>query len=452
MVALCQTAAPVGAAAQSRSVVAIVVSDVPSKRRMAARLARALERSGHRSLLVLSDGDEPEPGLETLRGGLRVAVDDRPRSPLEQRRAIRTAADRVASIRDERLAVIFGASPDLIVVDIEEYETLLALLATADRPPLASLCTFFDVFPSPGIGPNETVPLEGALRIPRSWLSWRWTWLRMRLHDVKRQVMARGTDRIAVSRRLARRWGVRRELTMRQWLHPFVPRRLPMLVTNALELDLPHTPRPGVHHIGSLVDPVEPVPVDEVEERMRAARADGKVVVLCSFGTVRTDDEHSLVPRLVALARRRADLLLVLAGAGDDELGADVPSNLITQRWVDQRSLLRHADAAIVHTGNATLHECVLARVPVVAYPFSSNDQPRNAARVRHHLIGEVGDRRRDDVQTINDRVHRVVGDAALAERLDRLAGSLERYQVDSVAVACIEALLDGGHSSFTEE
>ena len=278
--------------------IAIVPSDVPSKRMLAERLGRLLVGAGHRVVMLVdvADGATEASTLEHRLVAMRSRPGParHPRRPLGLRRARRNAATELDPA--DFAAVVAEVAPDLLIIDIEEYEALILALAVLVRPPIAVLCSFFEVWPIAGLGPNDPGPVGGPIERARGNLRWPWVWFRFRVYDVRQQLLSGEVDRISVSRVLARRLGVRRLFTARQWLHPFAPRSLPMLVCNALELDIPHDPRPGVVHIGSLLDPVAPDAVAAIEDHRLAAvveraRTRGRPFVVCAFGTLMTGDE-----------------------------------------------------------------------------------------------------------------------------------------------------------------
>jgi len=442
------------------STIAIVPSDVSSKRMLAQRLSGLLVDAGHRVVVVTTHDVAPEhfdrrdPRVELRSVSLRPPADGVRRRwrPIAQRRAVRAAAE---AIEPARLGVVLDeVAADLAIIDVEEYEALISALALPRHPPLAVLCSFFEPWPIRGVGPNQGEPPAGPLDRVRRRAEWWALWGRMRLYGVKQHFVGAGTDRIAVSRALARRFGVRSQLTARQWVHPFVPTDLPLLVCNAAELDVPHEPRDGVHHIGSLLEPARPL--DEVEDRELAgalsrARRDGRPVVACVFGAVMAGERSPLIERISGAAELRPQYEFVVATADADRRRArGAPANLHAVTWLPQREVLTFSAAAIVHSGNATLHECVAARVPMVVYPFAVNDQPRNAVRVVRHGVGEAGDRDHDDAWAIAARLDRVMADDEMRRRIDALAEKITRYERGGVAVAVVERLLQapGPHVS----
>jgi hypothetical protein len=211
------------------STIAIVPSDVISKRMLALRLATLLAGAGHRAVMLVDEGDHDaiDDGLERRAIPIRWSAGQRRRRwrPVALWRASRDAA---AALDTDALVTVLGeVQPDLLIIDIEEGEALALAIALPSRPPLAVLCSFFDVWPIAGLGPNDPGPAGGFVDRVRGDLRWPWMWFRMRVYHVRQQLVRGEIDRIAVSRALARRLGVRREFTVRQWLHPFAPRHLP---------------------------------------------------------------------------------------------------------------------------------------------------------------------------------------------------------------------------------
>jgi len=103
-----------------------------------------------------------------------------------------------------------------------------------------------------------------------------------------------------------------------------------------------------------------------------------------------------------------------------------------------------------VHTGNATLHECVVARVPMLVHPFEVNDQPRNAARVIRHGIGAL-DEGDGDAGTLAARLDAVIADENIRRRIGELADQVTRYERDGVALAAVEDLLRASDGHLTD-
>lgn len=219
-----------------------------------------------------------------------------------------------------------------------------------------------------------------------------------------------------------------------------------MLVCNAIELDIPHDARPGVVHIGSLLEPAGQdgrgaIDDPQLEAMVERARSNDRPVVVCVFGTLTIGDRDVLVDRVGGLARSRPgiDFVVGLSAEGREAELDELP-NVVARSWLPQRALLAVADAAFVHTGNATLHECVVAGVPMLVRPLGVNDQQRNAARVVRHDLGVLDDG--GTVETLAEQLDGLLDDNDSRRRLDELRDHVMRYERDGVAVAAIEHLV----------
>jgi UDP:flavonoid glycosyltransferase YjiC (YdhE family) len=155
--------------------------------------------------------------------------------------------------------------------------------------------------------------------------------------------------------------------------------------------------------------------------------------------------------RIAEVARRRPDYQFVIGSTIDGHTEEfHGLANIYVGDWIPQRALLTFAAVAFVHTGNATLHECVVARVPMLVHPFEVNDQPRNAARVVRHGIGALdgGD---DDAGTLAARLDAVIADDGIRRRIGELADQVTRYEREGVALAAVEDLLRASDGHLTD-
>ena len=80
--------------------------------------------------------------------------------------------------------------------------------------------------------------------------------------------------------------------------------------------------------------------------------------------------------------------VLLSTGGNDVELG-EVPGNVRVERWVDEPSILGHADAVVGHGGTGTTLSALAAGCPLVGVPLFG-DQPTNVASVAAARAGVV--------------------------------------------------------------
>lgn len=357
----------------------------------------------------------------------------------------RRRRQRAASFSPEPLAqLIQEEHVDLLVIDIEEHETMIAGLAIENCPPIAVLNSFFNLSPSTTTPPLHSSLLPGhdvsaRTRIGLAWIS---GWLIAEKDSLYRRLRSDGLSRHELLRTLARTQGVRHALTRWEWLRPFVPKGLPVLQATAVELDLPHASARNVHPIGPLLEPIaDSAALDDVlQDAVETSRRGGVPLVICVFGAFMAG-EQEFMDRLAAATQLRPDIQFIVADDGQHERWRNA-TNVVVTPWLPQRQLLDVAAAAIVHSGTGTLHECVASAVPTVVYPFAFNDQPGNATRIAHHGLGVLGDRVNDSAEAIAGRLDEVIAAGPIRDRLSSFAAALARYDDDMVAVRTVEQLL----------
>lgn len=427
-------------------------SSIRSKRRLAVALASRLADAGHE--VVLIERSDTGPGTE-----VPVRLVDRRILDLRLDLGATFARPRILSEWRQRRRAVAAFDPtelhrmfdeietDLVIVDIEEQEALIAAMEYHDRLQVAVLSSFFHLFPAWNAPPLDSAVLpapglSSRLRVARAWLS---TWLKAEKDSLYRRARADDLGRVETLRSLARARGVRRTMTRWQWLRPYAPRSLPILQTTATELDLPAALRSNVHAIGPLLDSsIRPEAIDDpaLSAVIQAAIRDQRPIVTCVFGAMLSPaDDFS--DRLAAAVRLRPDIQFIVA-APDEETRWRGVANVFAAPWLPQRELLAVSSAAIIHSGTGTLHECAAAAVPTLVYPYAFNDQLGNAARVLHHGIGLVGDRDNDTPDVMVAQLDRLLEDDRFRSSLESFPASIARYERDHVAVAAVEQLLSG--------
>ena len=359
-------------------------------------------------------------------------------------------------VQRRRVAASFSPDPlvrlieeegvDLLVIDIEEHEAMIAALAMVHGPPVAVLNSFFNLAPSTTTPPLHSPLQPGGDLAARARISLAWIsgWVGSEKDSLYRRLHAERLRRPEILRTVARTQGVRRSMTRLQWLRPFAPKRLPVLQTTAVELDLPHARAKNVHPVGPLLGPSDDAaPIDDLglRDAVETAQRSDTPIVVCVFGAFMAG-ESDFMDRLATAAKLRPGIQFIVADDGENERWRNAP-NVHATPWLPQRRLLSIAAAAIVHSGTGTLHECVAAAVPTVVYPFAFNDQLGNAARIEHHGLGVLGDRDDDSALVIAGRLDEVIADAAMRNRLGSFAVGLRRYEDDMVAARAVEQLLD---------
>jgi MGT family glycosyltransferase len=170
---------------------------------------------------------------------------------------------------------------------------------------------------------------------------------------------------------------------------------------------------------------------EEIETRGRNGRpswpggADA-LKVYVSFGTVvwrywPAEALEALRAVAEALASRPEAIGIVSLGGtepGDAAIRSLTKPNVTVERYVDQWRVLRDADVFVTHQGLNSTHEAVFNLVPMVSYPFFS-DQPGLAERCR-----ELG-----FAVPLSDAPRGPVTETAVAAALAEVAGNGERMR-----------------------
>lgn len=340
-------------------------------------------------------------------------------------------------------------SPDLVLVDLELTELLMASMGSSQVT--AGWTSMQSVWKGRGLPPlgSSIVPGRGPAG---SLAAIELAWLRLRmkrwLRYLRQRITRVGEDRITVLRWAARSLDCRfdEEFDLYQWLVPAVPRRVPVLSFTLAELEFPHEPAPQLIHAGPVIG--ERPTRDDAVARVRAVAhrvqgRPGKALVYCSFGAWDKGNDRDLVARVVAAVASRPDWELVV-GLGDrldpSTLGV-MPDNVHLFRWAPQIELLELANVAIHHAGISSVNECLRFGVPMVVYPFDFLDQPGNAARVVFHGLGIRGDRTADDPATIVGHLERAI-EGEFRQAVRAMQQTIERYEADQVAVSAVTRLL----------
>lgn len=225
--------------------------------------------------------------------------------------------------------------------------------------------------------------------------------------------MARGRrlDRLtgmgSVYRRLARASGFPRHLLGRGPLGYEL--KIPQII--ACEERFEFTADAPAHqtYVGASVDRARREPAFDWEWRVPTTP-----LAYCALGTRAGVYPHALsfLVRVIKAFEGLPGWQLLLA-AGDllpaleRSLGQPPPRHVKVVRDVPQLATLERARIMLTHGGLGSVKECLTFGVPMIVFP-GADDQFGNAARVRHHGVGAVGDLARSTPEEIRELVARV--------------------------------------------
>lgn len=155
------------------------------------------------------------------------------------------------------------------------------------------------------------------------------------------------------------------------------------------------------YYLGASCRPYEIEP--QLEMRLQKMKASGKPIVYVSFGTVfsvRGDVLKKIYQALVKLDYCVVASIGVLANKYYPYLQPE----WITGEFLPQLLILKYADLLVGHGGNNSITEALANGVPVVAFPFAS-DQFFSAKAIEENDIGTVCDPNHADVDEICNKL-----------------------------------------------
>lgn len=226
---------------------------------------------------------------------------------------------------------------------------------------------------------------------------------------------------------VGRRWGV----DLGNWLaviYNAAPNALCLSTPELTDRELPA----GWHYVGPLLDPPPP--------RRSYGR---RPFVYVSFGT-----HESTEPTKAAVEALAGESLDVLLSTGRTGLSAEklghLPSNIEVRSFVSAADVLAGADVFVTHAGSGSVHEALLAGVPMVCVP-QAVDQFDWARRITE--LG-AGKRVHADSGAIRTAVREVLENHAYRERAhelgQRLAASGGAAHVVHLAERLVGAPISG--------
>ena len=172
----------------------------------------------------------------------------------------------------------------------------------------------------------------------------------------------------------------------------------------------------------------------------RAPRGERPLVYVC-FGTSFNARAGHFMAAIEALADEPVDVL-ISTGRGlltSEHLGP-LPSNVTLQDFVPAREVLARASLHVTHGGCNSVHETLLAGVPMLLIPQAWDQWPL-AGRVEGLGAGLIVEESADAVRTA---ARWLLDDPSIAARAATLGEHLAHYDGERVLTGAIERVLAG--------
>jgi MGT family glycosyltransferase len=227
-------------------------------------------------------------------------------------------------------------------------------------------------------------------------------------------------------RAIASRWGV--ELESAGLTHSLADIKLSFSTEHILG---DHRLEPNWRFIGPLMNAIP-----------RATRQPSRPLVYVCFGTSFNGRVGLFKKVIVALADDPVDVL-VSTGRGEVTMAdlEPLPANVTLQEFVDAREVLSRASVHISHCGCNSVHESLLAAVPMVCLP-QAFDQFSLARRVGQLGAGLTVD---EDPLAIRGAVHLLLQSDKARERTRMLSTHLTEFDGEVRVAQILDYALSGG-------
>jgi MGT family glycosyltransferase len=204
-----------------------------------------------------------------------------------------------------------------------------------------------------------------------------------------------------------RRWGV----DLGDWVATLV-NTAAHTVSYSTEAITGRPPPEGWCYAGPLMRPRRP-----------AARSESVPLVYVAFGTALKEFTALFCLAIEALADQPFEVIVATGGGSPSRLGP-LPSNVTVRAFVDQPAVLSRTRVHLTHGGAGSVHESLLAGVPMVCLPVGS-DQFHWAEQIERLGAGEQVE---PNVAVIRGAVLRLLEDSPARARARALGRQLARH------------------------
>jgi len=155
-------------------------------------------------------------------------------------------------------------------------------------------------------------------------------------------------------------------------------------------------------------------------------------LIYFSFGTVvdilllrnAKDDFVKFINRIIQACSEIDGLTLIISLGGRNfpkhEL-INSSKNIHIFDWVPQQTeILNKASLAITHGGLGTVKECLINKVPMLAYPIAG-DQFGNSGRIVYHKLGLRGKYKRDSSKKIKQKIQTILKSESISQNVKKM-------------------------------
>lgn len=331
---------------------------------------------------------------------------------------------------DRFLQTVSTVKPDLVIIDIELHEHIMALHTAKYKVLLLS--QWFSTWNRKGLPPigEDTIPGIGW---KGSNIGMIWSWWKLKMQRwfifTKKKIVTVATDRRSILKKFALECGFPlKYIRENYWPGPFSYDQLPVISMVAREMDFPHDMRPGHDYVGPMVRAErKEVNIDSMELArlstiLNTTSLKKKQLVYCSVSTFKAGDENFIKRVIKAFEGQENWVLIVsLGGLVKADNFKDLPKNVHAFEKVPQLLVLSHANLSINHGGIHTINECIHFKVLMLVYSGKRSDQNGCAARVHYHGLGIMADKDQDTFSDIRNKIMQILESKSIKLNIKRM-------------------------------
>ena len=222
-------------------------------------------------------------------------------------------------------------------------------------------------------------------------------------------------------------------------------RSVPELVLYPQEFDFARKGKipQGTSYIGPCVDS------ERLKQELALPAGNGPLIV-CNLGTVSefTPITRQLYQNIIEAVEREPTWRLILSTGAHESATALRVNPRDTERihvrgWVPIVAALSKADVLVNHAGGNSTKEALTFGVPILAFP-EHTDQPGISARIAHHGVGLVGERRDASADWIHETISALLHNTRYRQRSSSFQDLFSQYDRSSVAETVLESVANG--------
>jgi len=373
------------------------------------------------------------------------------------------AAYRRAVIKgDEIQKVIESLKPDLFIIDVFHIIHAISIWKYGIKTML--LQTYVATDKDKNVPPLNSglIPSGSFLNKLLIEFAWLRLFVRRKVLSVFNYIIFLGLDKASLLRDVVKRSGLKPgELNYERCFHPGL-KNLPELILCAQEFDFPRENRANRYFVGPMVELerrdmlYDAAYLDlmlDMEIKSSLANEPEKPIIYCSLGTLNVSwYKHSeKFFNILIDAFKQNNKYELLISVGTDikpEVFGDVPDNVHIFQLVPQIDILERASLMITHGGINSINECIVSGVPMIVYPLSRQiDQPGNAARIKYHGLGLIGDIKKETPEGILQKVDAIISDEIYKKRIEKMRSVYRHYSNANLAALLAEYYMTDEHA-----